>query len=206
MELAVLRDKISYQGVLLAGFTLLTSAALMTANHLTLPAIELAATEDMKASLVQVLPQGMADNDLLKDFVVINNDKAVPVTVYRGRKAGVVSSAVFQYSGRGYAGEIVVLVGVNVEGVVQGVRVLKHSETPGLGDKIEEAKSSWIHSFEGKALGTAKWGVKKDGGEFDQFAGATITPRGVVKAVKEALEFYSAHREEISAAAQGGQS
>lgn len=122
----------------------------------------------------------MRYSDLLKDSVVINNDKAVPVTVYRGRKAGAFSSAVFQCNGRGYAGEIVVLVGVNVEGVVQGVRVLKHSK-PGLGDKIEEAKSSWIHSFEGKALGTAKWGVKKDGGEFDQFAGATITPRGVVR-------------------------
>jgi electron transport complex protein RnfG len=204
MELAVLRDRISYQGALLAGFTLLTGAALMTANHLTLPAIERAATEDMKASLVQVLPQGMADNDLLKDSVVISNAKGAPVTVYRGRKAGAFSAAVFQHSARGYAGDIVVLIGVNPDGVVQGVRVLKHAETPGLGDKIEVAKADWIHSFEGKALAAARWAVKKDGGEFDQFAGATITPRAVVKAVKEGLEFYAAHRTEI-AAAQGEQ-
>ena len=197
MELANLRDKIGYHGISLALATVLTGAALMTANHLTLPAIAQAAQDDLKTSLVQVLPEGMADNDLLADSVSIAA-AGKNVTVYRGRKNGAFSAAVFQYSGRGYAGEIVLLVGLNAEGVVQGVRVLKHAETPGLGDKIEVAKADWIHSFEGKALGTARWGVKKDGGEFDQFAGATITPRGVVKAVKEALEFYAAHRAEIA--------
>lgn len=205
MALAVLRDRISYQGALLAGFTLLTGAALMTANTLTLPAIERAAMEDMKASLIQVLPPGLADNDLLTDTVVIQDAKGAAVTVYRGRKAGAFSAAVFQHSARGYAGEIVVLIGLNDAGVVQGVRVLKHTETPGLGDKIEVAKADWIHAFAGKALATARWAVKKDGGEFDQFAGATITPRAVVKAVKEGLEFYAAHRAEI-AAPSGGQS
>lgn len=205
MELAVIREKIGYHGLLLAVATVATGLALMSANQVTSKAIEAAAQEDLKSSLTQVLPAGLADNDMLKDTVVIQGG-AAPITVYRGRKAGTFSAAVFQYSGRGYAGEIQLLVGVNADGVVQGVRVLKHAETPGLGDKIEEAKSPWIHSFEGKALGTAKWLVKKDGGEFDQFAGATITPRGVVKAVKEALEFYSAHRTEIAGTSTGGQS
>jgi Na+-translocating ferredoxin:NAD+ oxidoreductase subunit G len=81
------------------------------------------------------------------------------------------------------------------------VRVLKHAETPGLGDKIEVKKDNWIKSFDGKSLGDPapeKWGVKKDSGIFDQFAGATITPRAVVKAVKGGLEFFAAHKSEIT--------
>jgi len=81
-----------------------------------------------------------------------------------------------------------------------GARVIKHQETPGLGDKIESAKSRWIDDFAGKSLSSpppAQWAVKKDGGVFDQFAGATITPRAVVKAVRQGLEFYTAHRAEI---------
>ena len=89
---------------------------------------------------------------------------------------------------------------VDAEGRTLGVRVLKHAETPGLGDKIEIKKASWIKDFDGKSLGSPpieQWGVKKDGGIFDQFAGATITPRAVVKAVKGGMEFYSQHRKEI---------
>jgi electron transport complex protein RnfG len=87
-----------------------------------------------------------------------------------------------------------------MEGRLLGVRVVKHAETPGLGDKIEIAKAKWILDFNGKFLGDPppeKWAVKKDGGVFDQFAGATITPRAVVKAVKQGLEFFASHREEI---------
>lgn len=197
MELALIKEKIAYHGISLSLVCLLTCAALVEANQLTLPAIGKAAQDDLKASLVQVLPQGLTDNDLLADKLEIKDSGRV-VTVYRGRKGGAFSAAVFSYSGRGYGGEILVLVGLDARGVVQGVRVLKHSETPGLGDKIEATKSDWIHAFEGKTLDSAKWGVKKDGGEFDQFAGATITPRGVVRAVKEALVFYGAHRAEIS--------
>jgi electron transport complex protein RnfG len=90
--------------------------------------------------------------------------------------------------------------GVDTQGRLLGARVVKHAETPGLGDKIEPAKSKWILDFDGKSLNdppAEKWAVKKDGGVFDQFAGATITPRAVVKAVKSGLEFFAAHREEI---------
>jgi Na+-translocating ferredoxin:NAD+ oxidoreductase subunit G len=89
---------------------------------------------------------------------------------------------------------VVSMMGVDGDGKLLGVRVIKHSETPGLGDKIEPAKGEWIHSFEGKFLGgppAEKFAVKKDGGVFDQFAGATITPRAVVKSVKGGLLFFA---------------
>ena len=87
-------------------------------------------------------------------------------------------------------------------GTLLAARVIKHQETPGLGDKIDVAKTRWIDGFAGKSLDSPpaeRWAVKKDGGVFDQFAGATITPRAVVKAVKQGMQFYAQHREEILA-------
>ncbi len=139
---------------------------------------------------------GNYDNDLLKDTVTLPG-KEGEVLVYRARRQGKVEAVVYRMIGHGYAGALVCVMGVSHEGKILGVRVIKHAETPGLGDKIDPAKSNWIHSFEGKWLGepvAEKWAVKKDGGVFDQFAGATITPRGVVKAVKEGLDFFEANR------------
>ncbi|SFX10122.1 electron transport complex subunit RsxG [Marinospirillum alkaliphilum] len=92
----------------------------------------------------------------------------------------------------GYTGRIELLVALRLDGQVQGVRVIEHRETPGLGDKIEAAKSDWIFSFNGRSLNNpdiAGWTVRRDGGEFDQFTGATITPRAVVHAVRRSLEW-----------------
>ncbi|ADE11100.1 electron transport complex subunit RsxG [Sideroxydans lithotrophicus] len=195
MKLEELRGKLSYQGILLGGVALLTSGALAIAAHLTAADIKAAETADLKQSLTQVLP-GEYDNDLLKDTVTLPG-KDGDVLVYRARRQGKVEAVVYRMIGHGYAGALVCVMGVSREGRILGVRVIKHAETPGLGDKIDPAKSNWIHSFEGKWLGDPvpdKWAVKKDGGVFDQFAGATITPRGVVKAVKEGLEFFDANR------------
>jgi electron transport complex protein RnfG len=195
MKLEQLRGKLFYQGVLLGSVALLTSAALALAARVTEADIKAAEAADLKQSLTQVLP-GEYDNDLLKDTVTLPG-KEGDVLVYRARHAGKVEAVVYRMIGHGYAGALVCVMGVSSEGKILGVRVIKHAETPGLGDKIEPAKSEWIHSFEGKWLGdpvAEKWGVKKDGGVFDQFAGATITPRGVVKAVKEGLEFFEANR------------
>ncbi len=195
MKLEELRSKLSYQGILLGGVALLTSAALAFAAHLTAPDIKAAEAADLKLSLTQVLP-GEYENDLLQDTVTLPG-KEGDVLVYRGRRAGKVEAVVYRMTGHGYAGALVCVMGVSREGKILGVRVISHKETPGLGDKIEPAKTNWIHSFEGKWLGDPpedKWGVKKDGGVFDQFAGATITPRGVVKAVKEGLEFFEQNR------------
>ena len=202
MDWESLRGKLSYQGLLLGGTALITSAALALASRATTPAIETAAAADLKQSLTQVLP-GQYDNDLLQDTLELPGPDGVPVKVYRARHGSQVDAVVFQVSGRGYAGPIVCMMGVDRDGKVLGVRVLKHTETPGLGDKIEPAKADWIHSFEHKFLGdppAEKFAVKKDGGVFDQFAGATITPRAVVKAVKGGLEFFAAHRKEITGA------
>lgn len=193
LSVASLREGISYQGVLLALCSALTAASLVVANSHTAPAIHLAEEHDLEMSLNQVLPAGFNDNNMLKDVISVKDAGGAVVEVHRASKNGVFKGAVFTHTGWGYAGAIVVLVGISRDGVVQGVRVLKHGETPGLGDKIDEAKTNWIHSFEGKALSTTKWLVKKDGGDFDQFAGATITPRAVVKAVKEALEFHQSN-------------
>ena len=195
MKLDQLRGKLFYQGLLLGAVALLTSAALALASHITEADIKAAEATDLKQSLTQVLP-GTYDNDLLKDTVKLPG-KDGDVLVYRARHAGKVDAVVYRMIGHGYAGALVCVMGVSREGKILGVRVIKHAETPGLGDKIEPAKSNWIHSFEGKWLGdpvAEKWGVKKDGGVFDQFAGATITPRGVVKAVKGGLEFFEANK------------
>ena len=191
MNLDALRDKLGYQGALLGIAALITSAALALAASATGPEIAAAEARDLQQSLAQVLP-GKFDNDLLKDTVVLPGPEG-EVTVYRARRAGQVEAVVFQVVGYGYAGRIVCMLGVDKNGRILGVRVIKHAETPGLGDKIEPAKADWIHSFEGKFLGDPppdKFAVKKDGGVFDQFAGATITPRAVVKAVKGGLEFF----------------
>jgi len=198
--LALWRGRLSYQGLSLGIVALVASAALALGNHYTHDAIVAAEARDLASSLAQVLPAGSNDNDLLADTVKVGADGTAAVTVHVARKAGTVTGAVFRMAERGYAGDIVVLMGVDREGRLLGARVVKHAETPGLGDKIEIAKAKWILAFDGKSLGDPppeKWAVKKDGGVFEQFAGATITPRAVVKAVKRGLEFFAAHREEI---------
>jgi electron transport complex protein RnfG len=100
----------------------------------------------------------------------------------------------------GYSGEIRLLVGIDLDGRILGVRVTNHRETPGLGDRIETRKSDWVHSFDGRSLGNPpaeQWNVKKNGGVFDQFTGATITPRAVVKAVQHSLAYFRQNRDII---------
>jgi Na+-translocating ferredoxin:NAD+ oxidoreductase subunit G len=198
MKLEELRSKLSYQGILLGGVALLTSAALAFASRATEADIKAAEAADLKQSLAQVLP-GEYENDLLKDTVTLPGSRG-DVLVYRGRRAGKVEAVVYRVIGNGYAGNIVCVMGVSREGKILGVRVINHKETPGLGDKIEPAKGKWIFDFEGKWLGDPpadKWAVKKDGGVFDQFAGATITPRGVVNAVKGGLEFFEGNKTQL---------
>ena len=200
IDLANARATLQWQGISVGVVALVASAALVFANALTQGPIAEAEARDLQASLAQVLPAGFADNDLLKDTMELADADGAKKLVYLAKKNGSVAGAVFRISARGYSGDIVVLMGVDAEGRTLGVRVVKHTETPGLGDKIELPKAKWILSFDGKSLANLpveKWAVKKDGGVFDQFAGATITPRAVVKAVKGGLDFFAAHRGEI---------
>jgi electron transport complex protein RnfG len=199
------RKRLGYQSGLLGGIGLLTSVILVIADVETHDAINLAKAADKKASFEQVLPSSLYDNDLLKDTLVIPNTaseaKGESTTVYLARDENrQIVAVAFEQVGYGYAGAINVVMGISRQGEILGVRVLSHAETPGLGDKIEAKRNDWILKFNGLSLNNpeeSKWKVKKDGGYFDQFSGATITPRAVVKTVKQGLTFFAQHREQI---------
>jgi electron transport complex protein RnfG len=118
--------------------------------------------------------------------------------VYRGRLGGQPVAAVLSpVVTQGYSGPIQLIVAIRFDGSLAGVRVLSHRETPGLGDKIEIERTDWIRSFDGKSLldpAPAAWQVKRDGGDFDQFTGATITPRAIVRGVRGSLEYFDEHK------------
>ena len=124
-----------------------------------------------------------------------------PLDIYIAKKEQRIVAVAYQIiAPDGYAGPIALMLGINIKGEILGVRIISHKETPGLGDKIEEKKDDWILSFDGLSSGNTKrddWAVKKDGGRFDQFSGATITPRSVVKAIQRGLDFFDLHKTEI---------
>lgn len=206
------RKRLGYHAGLLGGMALLASAALVIADIETGDDIARRHAEDMQASLSQVIPPQYHDNNLLQDTVTI--DATIPdyharVLVYRARKADKVTAVAYQMKGQGYGGVIDLIMGVDRDGKILGVRIISHSETPGLGDKIELKKTSWILSFNGHSLGNpglARWKVKKDGGIFDQFSGATITPRAVVKTVREGLQLFGKYRAQLLADKTGDNS
>jgi len=199
------RKRIGYQAGLLGGFATLAAALLILGDDSTHRAIADRRAEDLRESLAQVLPDSMHDNNLLDNAIVIEQRNAAPLTIYRAMKAQHITGFAWRVSGQGYGGAINLVLGVDPSGKLIGVRALSHTETPGLGDKIEVKKSPWILGFNGLSLHNTPdpdWRVKKDGGRFDQFSGATITPRGVVKAVHQGLAFFKAHRDELSVMAR----
>lgn len=150
-------------------------------------------------ALYEIVPRTSIDNLLLEDTFTIQLAElghTQPVKAYRGRKNGLVTTVILPVvAPDGYSGDISMIVGINADESLAGVRVLAHKETPGLGDKVETKKSDWILSFDGKRKEKdLSWGVQKDGGQFDQFTGATITPRAVVNAVGRALDYFTANK------------
>lgn len=154
-------------------------------------------------ALYEIVPAERVDEDLLTHTKAINASELgyASAKAYQAVNQGQVVAVILPViAADGYSGDINLVVGINRDGSVSGVRVLAHKETPGLGDKIEIKKSPWILSFNNKAMtatNTATWAVKKDGGEFDQFTGATITPRAVVNAVARALTFFEQHKTQL---------
>ncbi len=182
--------------IVLGGFSLAATLLLTLAYGLTKESIAQSALEDLRHSLEQVIPASIHDNNPATDTVLLQVD-GTALLVYRARQASHVTGVAFEMSRKGYSGDIRLLLGIDRRGKLLGVRVLKHTETPGLGDKIEVSRSSWITRFNGLSLGDppeALWAVKKDGGLFDQFAGATITPRAVVNGIRDGLRLFSTHR------------
>ena len=194
------RQRVGYQAMLLGGFSTLATALLVAGNLATRDAILERQQEDLQDSLSQVVPADQYDNNLLENPLQLSGPGGESLTVYRGTEGMQVSALAWEVSGLGYAGEIRLILGLDADGSILGVRVLSHAETPGLGDKIEIEKDDWMLGFNGLSLGNPgidQWKVKKDGGRFDQFSGATITPRGVVQAIKEGLSFYQEHHTEL---------
>lgn len=155
-------------------------------------------------SIQEIMPESLHDNDILKDTKQVTHELLGgerPKTAYIARQNGIPVGAVLTtVAPDGYNGPIVLLVGISAQGRLTGVRVIAHRETPGLGDKIEIARDPWISKFEGRSLGdppSGQWAVKRDGGVFDQFTGATITPRAVVDAVHRSLLYFAEHKEEL---------
>lgn len=201
----MLGRSISKNSLLLAAFALVTAGTLALTNLGTKDRIAAAERAAQQRALFEIIPLQTHDNDLLTDITLVPlaAQKILHVgsaaTIHRARLNGEITALIVPAVARdGYSGDIEMIVGVNRDGSVAGVRVIKHKETPGLGDKIDLKKSSWILSFNGKSLQlpfSDAWKVKKDGGEFDQFAGATITPRAMVKQVKHVLEFVTANQD-----------
>jgi len=152
----------------------------------------------------QALPKQLYDNDIVNDVVQLAPTPELgatqPSNAYRARLGGEPAALVLEaIAPDGYSGKIGLIIAIQANGELAGVRVVSHNETPGLGDYIDIAKSAWIKQFDHATLGTndAAWKVKKDGGHFDYMTGATITPRAVIKAVHKAMHYYEQHGHEI---------
>jgi electron transport complex protein RnfG len=189
----LIRSAASLATVAIIGTTLLAGV-----NELTAERIAEQERRVVLEQLGQIISPDRYDNRLQEDLIVVEDESYFPrgqsVTVYRARQDGEPTALVMKLAAvNGYNGMIRLLVGINADGSLSGVRVASHKETPGLGDAIEIERSDWVLGFNQRSLqdpSNPGWAVKRDGGKFDQFTGATITPRAVVEAVRLALEYY----------------
>jgi electron transport complex protein RnfG len=193
-------------GATLALFACASTGLVAVTNHLTADTIAQQQRDQLKRQLNQVLPHEMHDNELYAACTLLSSPEMLGSGIspaYIATKDGQPSGIAIEATAPdGYNGAIQILVGMDVDGVVTGTRVLAHNETPGLGDKIDTRISDWVLAFTGKSVNDenlSDWQVKKDGGQFDQFTGATITPRAVVKAVKNSVIYYQQHKAQIIA-------
>ena len=158
-------------------------------------------------NLHELIPTTIHDNDLFTDVITVRDLSLLginkPQRVFRARlNDKPVALAIESVAPDGYSGNIFLLIAIRYDGSLLGVRVSKHKETPGLGDAIDIERSDWVLGFNNKSLSNPEekaWRVEKDGGEFDQFTGATITPRAIVKAVHRTLQYYQQHRDSLFA-------
>jgi len=189
----------------LIAFALVFTSLLAYVFNVTKAPIEKSEAEARMALFRQIVPENMHNNDLLKDTISIAPNALLgnrqPIIANRARIDNTPSAVILEALAHdGYAGDIKLLIAIRYDGSIAGVRVLTHKETPGLGDYIDIAKGKWIKLFDDESLqktDDSKWLVKKDGGQFDYMAGATITPRAVVKAVHKALQYFSANKEAL---------
>ena len=200
-------DSVLKNGVTLAAIAAICTALVATTYHLTKDRIAANEQAFLEQKLAPVLSGISFEGSISESKRVIEAPHDLPgredALIYRVYADGEPVAALFAVTAPdGYAGPIRILLGVDVNGVVTGLRILEHRETPGLGDKIEEGKSDWVYQFNGKSLGNPDiedWYIRRDGGEFDQLSGASVTPRAVINAVRETLLYFDANREQIFA-------
>jgi electron transport complex protein RnfG len=196
---------ISRNAVLLALFATICTGAIAIINLVTKPLILEQQQAALQKSINELIAPDRYDNDIIKSCFMVVDETLLgdnkPKQVYIATKNDLPVAAMIQTSTfKGYSGEIKLLVGIDYTGKLTGVRVNSHTETPGLGDKIQTNKSDWILSFNGQRYQASEdemWEVEKEGGKFDAFTGATITPRAVIYAVKDVLIYFQQHKETL---------
>jgi len=194
-------------GLILAGLAAVCTALVAITHSSTAPRIAANEQAYLEQSLQPVLQGIEYDGNLSESTITISSPHELPgdedVPVYRVYAGGAPVAALFVVRAMdGFSGPIRLLIGVDANGAISGVRVLEHRETPGLGDLIEADKSDWIQQFNSKSLDSpplTAWAIKRDGGEFDQLTGASITPRSVIRAVRETLAYFEVNRNDIFA-------
>ena len=191
-------------------FAVLATAILASVFFMTRDAIKKSEDAEKLKLINQIVPATLFDNDIIKDTMIVPASELLGTedntVAYRARLNGKDSAVVLEsVAPDGYSGRIWLILAVRANGELAGVRVVTHKETPGLGDYIELTKSTWIKGFDGRSRAVYKdadWKVKKDGGQFDYMAGATITPRAIVKAVNKALIYFEQNRDKLFAASE----
>jgi len=196
--------------LLLAFFALITALILASTDRVTEDRIAESERLAAQKALFEIVPLALHNNDLLVDLQPIPEQYWLALGLDNGGDVHIarlddqpVAAIVPSITTDGYSGDIAMIVGINFDGTVAGVRVVDHKETPGLGDKVELRKSDWILSFNGKSLNNpeiSKWNVKKDRGDFDQFTGATITPKAVIHQIAKTLEYFEKDRDRLLSA------
>ena len=196
-----------FNSIVLALFALVTSLILATTNELTYERIEQSEREAAQRALLEIIPLERHDNDMLMDVQPVPEQFWATLGLKKGGNIHIardngqpVAAIIPTVTKDGYSGDISMIIGINFDGTIAGVRVVEHRETPGLGDKVDLQKSDWILDFNGKSLvnpNSDGWKVKKEGGEFDQFTGATITPRAVVYQILKTLQYFNDDRQRL---------
>jgi electron transport complex protein RnfG len=206
IEVKVLGQSITRNSILLGLFAVCTTLLIAGTFLSTRDKIALEKRRAEEKALLEIVPRSRHDNSMLDETIPVGPEaQGLNLTeekrIYVARSGGEVVAVVIPATAPdGYTDAIDLIVGVNVDGTVAGVRALAHKETPGLGDKVDIKKSDWVLEFAGRSLTNpdiSGWAVKKDKGVFDQFTGATITPRAVVAATLRALQYAEANRETL---------
>lgn len=195
-------------GITLALIGAICAAMVATTFMLTRDRIAMNEREWLESSLEPALGNVKFDGGVTDSMLVIRAPHQLPgpddAIIYRVYANDKPAAALFAVTARdGYAGAIRILLGVEFDGSVTGLRILQHRETPGLGDRIVSSRSDWVFQFDGHSLGDPDvdaWMIKRDGGQFDQLSGASVTPRAVITAVRETMIYFAAHRDEIFSA------